>query len=170
MANTLKIDLVTPERRLLSGEASFIALPGDSGEIGILPGHLPLLTTLPPGTLTDTLDNGKDSAKTEVFAVGTGFAEILPNQVTILADTAEPADKIDLERAKAALARAEQALLSAASETLDAERNKADPNAPFDPDASAAAHFRAIHERQMTVERARARIETADTLKKPSAR
>jgi F-type H+-transporting ATPase subunit epsilon len=154
MADTLKVELVTPERRVLSCDAVTIALPGTQGELGILPGHLPLLTTLRPGTLTVT----HSDAKVEVFSVSNGFAEIMPNRVTILTDSAEAADKIDIARARDALTRAEQAMAT----LVDAPSTD-------DPVAAQRA-INAAEERVQAVARARARVETYETTQKSSGR
>ncbi len=105
MANTLQVDIVTPERSLFSGPATMVTLPGSSGQMGILPGHAPLLSTLDIGEII--LHMGNDS---QFIAVSGGVVEVRPNKVTILADTAETPEDIDAERAQDALARAEQLL------------------------------------------------------------
>ncbi len=105
MAETLKLEMVTPYKRVLAEEVDEITAPGFVGELGILPGHTPLLTTLKVGELS--YSKGK-----EVFhvAVNWGYLEVEQDTVTVLVDTAEKADEIDLARAKAALGRAEDAL------------------------------------------------------------
>lgn len=105
MADKLKLEMVTPYKRVLSEEVDEITAPGFVGELGLLPGHTPLLTTLKVGELT--YKNGN-----EVFhiAVNWGYLEVEDDTVTVLVDTAEAADEIDLARAKAALGRAEDAL------------------------------------------------------------
>ena len=105
MAEKLKLEMVTPYKRVLSEEVDELTAPGFVGELGLLPGHTPLLTTLKVGELT--YKNGN-----EVFhiAVNWGYLEVEDNTVTVLVDTAETADEIDLARAKAALGRAEDAL------------------------------------------------------------
>nr|WP_320049242.1 F0F1 ATP synthase subunit epsilon [uncultured Desulfuromonas sp.] len=105
MADILKLEMVTPYKRVLSEEVDEIIAPGALGELGILPGHTPLLTTLKVGELTYR----KGGAAFHV-AVNWGYVEVEEGKVTILAETAEPADEIDLARAKAALGRAEEAL------------------------------------------------------------
>ena len=105
MAEILKLEMVTPYKRVLSEEVDEIIAPGALGELGILPGHTPLLTTLKVGELTYR----KGGAAFHV-AVNWGYVEVEEGKVTILAETAEPADEIDLARAKAALGRAEDAL------------------------------------------------------------
>ncbi len=105
MADKLKLEMVTPYKRVLSEEVDELTAPGFVGELGILPGHTPLLTTLKVGELTYKKGN-------EVFhiAVNWGYLEVEEDTVTVLVDTAETADEIDLARAKAALGRAEDAL------------------------------------------------------------
>ncbi|MDX2495875.1 MAG: F0F1 ATP synthase subunit epsilon [Desulfuromusa sp.] len=105
MAETLKLEMVTPYKRVLAEDVDEITAPGFVGELGILPGHTPLLTTLKVGDLT--YKKGK-----ELFhiAVNWGYLEVENDTVTVLVDTAEKADDIDLARAKAALGRAEDAL------------------------------------------------------------
>jgi len=105
MADKLKLEMVTPYKRVLSEEVDEITAPGFIGELGLLPGHTPLLTTLKVGELSYKKGN-------EVFhvAVNWGYLEVEEDTATVLVETAERADEIDLERAKAALGRAEDAL------------------------------------------------------------
>ncbi|MCK4621876.1 MAG: F0F1 ATP synthase subunit epsilon [Desulfuromonadales bacterium] len=105
MAEKLKLEMVTPYKRLLSEEVDELTAPGFVGELGILPGHTPLLTTLRVGELSYK----KDSEQFHV-AVNWGYLEVEDDTVTVLVDTAEKSDEIDLARSKAALARAEDAL------------------------------------------------------------
>lgn len=107
MAELLKLEMVTPYKRVLSEEVDEIIAPGVVGELGVLPGHTPLLTTLKVGELTY-----RKGGATFHVAVNWGYVEVEDDKVTILAETAEPADEIDLARAKAALGRAEEALKS----------------------------------------------------------
>ncbi|PLX72517.1 MAG: ATP synthase F1 subunit epsilon [Desulfuromonas sp.] len=111
MADKLKLELVTPYKRVLSEEVDEVTAPGLVGEFGVLPGHTPLLTTLRIGELTY-----KQGSQTFHVAVNWGYVEVEENVVTILVETAEPADQIDLERAKAALGRAQEALKGLAGE------------------------------------------------------
>ena len=97
------LEIVTAERVVLSDEVDQVNVPTKDGRVGILPRHAPLLTILDVGELTII----KDGASTP-FAVSGGFMEVLPNRVTILADTAERADEIDEARAEAARRRAEE--------------------------------------------------------------
>jgi F-type H+-transporting ATPase subunit epsilon len=99
----IHLEIVTAERVVLSDEVDQINAPTKDGRVGILPRHAPLLTILDVGELTII----KDGASTP-FAVSGGFMEVLPNRVTILADTAERADEIDEARAEAARRHAEE--------------------------------------------------------------
>ena len=105
MAEKLKLDLVTPYQQVLSQEVDEVTAPGTLGEFGVLPGHTPLLTTLKIGELTY-----KQGHEVRHVAVNWGFVEVENDVVTVLVTTAETADQIDLERARAALGRAQEAL------------------------------------------------------------
>jgi len=105
MAEKLRLEMVTPYKRVLSAEVDEVTAPGSVGEIGILPGHTSLLTTLNIGAL-----NYRQDGKTFYVAVNWGYIEVEDDTVTVLVETAEPSDQIDLERAKEALGRAETAL------------------------------------------------------------
>lgn len=98
-----RLEIVTAERVVLSEDVDQVNVPGAAGRMGILPRHEPLLTSLIPGEL-DIIRNGERTP----FAVSGGFMEVLPERVTILADTAERADEIDEARAEAARRRAEE--------------------------------------------------------------
>jgi len=111
MAEKLRLELVTPYKRVLSEEDDEVTAPGLVGEFGVLPGHTPLLTTLRIGELTY-----KQGNRTFHVAVNWGYVEVEENVVTVLVETAEPADQIDVERAKAALGRAQEALKGLTSE------------------------------------------------------
>ena len=104
MAENIKLEVVTPETIVVSEEASIVAAPGTLGEFGVLSGHTPFMTTLKTGTIRYTDTNGTEHY---IFVSG-GFAEALPDKVTILAESAERRRDIDLERAMAALERAQQ--------------------------------------------------------------
>jgi len=101
----IKLTIVTPERSLLSEDVDEIQLPGAAGYLGVLPGHAPLFTELKVGELSYRKGNTWTS-----LAVAWGFAEVLPDQVRVLAETAERAGEIDLERAKRSKERAEERL------------------------------------------------------------
>ena len=105
MADKLKLEMVTPYKRVLSQEVDEITAPGVLGELGLLPGHTPLLTTMKVGELTY-----RQGSEQFHVAVNWGYLEVEEDTVTVLVETAEVADEIDLERAKAALGRAEEAL------------------------------------------------------------
>lgn len=105
MADTILLEIVTPERLVLSEEVEEVTAPGTEGEFGVLPGHTPFLTTLKVGELT--YRKGKE---VHHMAVSWGYAEVTPKKVTILAEFAEAAAEIDIERAKAAMERAEEKL------------------------------------------------------------
>jgi F-type H+-transporting ATPase subunit epsilon len=106
MAENIHLEVVTPEGIVIGEEAQIVASPGSLGEFGVLSGHTPFLTTLKTGMIRYTDANGKEHF---VFVSG-GFAEALPDKVTVLAESAEKRSDIDLERAKEALARAEKRL------------------------------------------------------------
>jgi F-type H+-transporting ATPase subunit epsilon len=108
-AETIELVIVTPRKQLLRQKATEVQLPGANGYLGILPGHAPLMTELGIGELSYHDATGKES---EHLAIISGFAEVLPGRVTVLAETAEFAAEIDLGRAEAAKARAEQRLAS----------------------------------------------------------
>ena len=110
---TLHVDVVSAEEQIFSGEAKFVALPGESGELGILPQHTPLITRIKPGAVRiQRADNGEEEF---VFVAG-GILEVQPSRVTVLADTAIRGK--DLDEAKAAEAKklAEEALKNAKSD------------------------------------------------------
>jgi F-type H+-transporting ATPase subunit epsilon len=102
---TLQIDVVTPEETIVSEEVEIVMAPGYLGEFGALRNHIPFLAQLQPGEV-----KYRKGGQLEFVAVGGGYAEVLPTQVTILATTAERAKDIDLERAQAAKERAEERL------------------------------------------------------------
>lgn len=103
---TLHIDVVSAERSMFTGEATFVVLPGESGELGILPGHTPLISRIRPGTLKIVKADGNEE---HIFVAG-GILEIQPGKVTVLSDTAIRADDLDESKALEARARAEEAL------------------------------------------------------------
>ena len=109
MPGAIELVIVTPERQLLRESVADVQMPGEKGYLGILPGHAPLMTELGIGELSYHDAGGKESTH---IAIIRGFAEVLPDHVTILAETAERAEEIDLQRAKEALARAEKRLAS----------------------------------------------------------
>ena len=107
MANTFQLEIVTPSRLLVKDLAEEAQIPGLSGYLGILPGHAPLITELAVGVITY-----KANGATHTLSVAWGFAEVLQDKVTILAETAEHPQEIDIERAQKAKERAEQRLKS----------------------------------------------------------
>jgi F-type H+-transporting ATPase subunit epsilon len=131
MAETIQLEVVTPERLVVSEPAEDIQIPGKTGYLGILPGHAPLVTEIAVGEISY-----HTGGRLQRLAVAWGFAEVLPTKVTILAETAERAQDIDVKRAQAARQRAEE------------ELRKAGPN------GSAEA--------QAALQRASARLEVAE--------
>ncbi len=122
MAANIHLEVVTPEKIVVSEEAQIVASPGSLGEFGVLSGHTPFLTTLKTGMIRYTDAAGKENF---VF-VSSGFAEALPDKVTVLAESAEVSNDIDVSRAKEALARAEKRLAEDRSrEDIDFQRARA---------------------------------------------
>jgi F-type H+-transporting ATPase subunit epsilon len=108
MADTFQLEIVTPERLVVNETAEYIEIPGSTGYLGVLPGHAPLITEIAAGEL-----NYKSGAVIKRLVVTAGFAEVLPDKVTVLAESAEKAEEIDVARAQAAKQRAEEALREA---------------------------------------------------------
>ncbi|MBT2301804.1 F0F1 ATP synthase subunit epsilon [Variovorax paradoxus] len=112
MANTIHVDVVSAEESIFSGEAKFVALPGEAGELGIYPRHTPLITRIRPGAVRiETADGGEEF----VFVAG-GILEVQPSTVTVLSDTAIRGKDLDDEKASKAKAAAEEALKNARSD------------------------------------------------------
>ncbi len=107
MADTFQLEIVTPTKLLVKDAAEEAQIPGLSGYLGILPGHAPLITELAVGVITY-----KASGSTHTLSVAWGFAEVLPDKVTILAEAAERPEEIDVQRAQEAKGRAEERLKS----------------------------------------------------------
>jgi len=107
MAERFEVEIVTPDRLVIKDFAAEMQIPGKNGYLGVLAGHAPLITELDVGEITYAT-NGY----TERLAVAWGFAEVLPDKVTVLAETAERADEIDVARAEQARGRAEEKLKS----------------------------------------------------------
>src|SRR5947209_20377835 len=105
MAESFQFEIVTPDRKVASGSAEEMQIPAKNGYIGVLAGHAPLITELAVGEIIY-----RSGAQTERLAVAWGFAEVLPDRVTILAETAERASEIDVSRAQADREKAEQSL------------------------------------------------------------
>ena len=110
MAETFQLEIVTPEKKVVDVAAEEVQIPGKNGYLGILPGHAPLITELAVGEIT--YREATASSNQQRLAVAWGFAEVLPNKVTILAETAERPSEIDAERARKAKQRAQQRLTS----------------------------------------------------------
>ena len=105
MAETFQLEIVTPEKKVVDTAAEEVQIPAKNGYLGVLPGHAPLITELSVGEITY-----RENATEQKLAVAWGFAEVLPNKVTILAETAERPSEINIERARKAKERAEQRL------------------------------------------------------------
>jgi F-type H+-transporting ATPase subunit epsilon len=122
MAENIELEVVTPEKQVVNDRAQIVMAPGSLGEFGVLSGHTPFMTSLKTGAIHYRDQNGKDQY---VFVSG-GFAEALPDKVTVLAESAEKMENIDPERAKSALERAEKRLAQdRAKEQVDSDRAKA---------------------------------------------
>ncbi len=111
MTDSFQLEIVTPEKMVVRDVAEEIQIPGRNGYLGVLPGHAPLITELGAGEITY-----RASGQSHRFAVAWGFAEVLPDRVTVLAETVERADEIDVSRAQRSLERAEESLKSAQTE------------------------------------------------------
>lgn len=111
MADTFQLEIVTPEKMVVRDSAEEAQIPATTGYIGVLPGHAPLITELGAGEISY-----RSGGQVHRFATAWGFAEVLPDKVTVLAETVEPANEIDLVRAKQDLAQSEDALKNAQSE------------------------------------------------------
>jgi F-type H+-transporting ATPase subunit epsilon len=120
VADKIKLEVVTPERPVVSEDVDIVVATSTEGEFGVLPHHAPLLTTLAAGEL-----RYRAGSQTEFLAVMGGFAQVAENKVTILADMAEKAREIDLDRAQRARERAEKRLAAARAEEVDFVRAEA---------------------------------------------
>jgi len=119
MAGELKLEVVTPDKAVVSEVAKTVVAPGAYGEFGVLPGHTTFLTTLQTGMIRYQEQGGSE----RVVFVNGGFAEVMQDTVTILAESAERRQEIDVERAKAAMKRAEDRLAEASKkEDIDFRR------------------------------------------------
>ena len=105
MAGTIQLEIVTPERLVVQDAVEEVTIPGKGGYLGILPGHAPLITEVAVGQIAY-----RSAGSVKRLAVAWGFAEVLPEKVTILAETAEKAEEIDVPRAQSAKQRAEEEL------------------------------------------------------------
>jgi F-type H+-transporting ATPase subunit epsilon len=120
MIMALRLRIITPERRVYVKDADMLIAPGVEGQLGILPHHAPLITALTYGELR--VKRGGDE---ESFAIGGGYMEVQPDGVTVLANTAEHVEEIDLDRAEAARRRAEARLHDRTHEKVDFARAEA---------------------------------------------
>ncbi len=109
---TIRCEIVSQDRTVFAGDVDIVVLPGAAGEMGILPKHAPVLTTLKYGII-----KVRKGGKEEIFTVAGGVAEVQPDIITVLADSAENVEEIDVARADAARTRAEEALKSAPADT-----------------------------------------------------
>lgn len=108
MANTIQVDVVSAEEQIFSGQAEFVALPGEAGELGIYPKHTPLITRIRPGAVRIQVAGGGEEF---VFVAG-GILEVQPNGVTVLADTAIRGGDLDEAKALEAKKQAEELMLN----------------------------------------------------------
>jgi len=113
VANTIHVDVVSAEHSIFSGEAEFVALPGESGELGIYPKHTPLLTRIKPGAVRIQVPGQEEF---ELVFVAGGMLEVQPDTVTVLADTAIRGHDLDEAKASEAKQRAEEAMANAKSD------------------------------------------------------
>jgi F-type H+-transporting ATPase subunit epsilon len=113
MANTVRVDVVSAEEEIFSGEAEFIAAPASAGEVGVYPHHAPMITTIKPGALRIKLP---DTTEETLIFVSGGMLEVQPGLVTVLADTAIRGHDLDEAKAIAAKAAAEEAMKNRASD------------------------------------------------------
>ena len=111
MADTFQLGIVTPEKLVVKDSAEEAQIPATTGYIGVLPGHAPLITELGAGEISY-----RSGGKVHRFATAWGFAEVLPDKVTVLAETVERPEEIDVKRAQESLAKAEEDLKSAETE------------------------------------------------------
>ncbi len=112
MAHTIHVDVVSAEEQIFSGEAEFVVLPGEAGELGIYPRHTPLITRIRPGSVRIKLPDSQDE---QLIFVAGGILEVQPNVVTVLADTAIRGSDLDEAKALEARKRAEEARRNATS-------------------------------------------------------
>jgi len=112
LPDSIELIIVTPERQLLREKVVEVTLPGADGQLGVLPGHAPLITELGIGELTYRGQGGSEGT----LAIISGFSEVVGGRVTVLAETAERPEEIDLSRAEEAKKRAEERLAAAASD------------------------------------------------------
>ena len=116
----LRLEIVTPEKRMFDGDVDSVVAPGVEGELGILPHHAPLLTTLGFGLL-----RYRRGGQEEEFAIAGGFLQVRPDKVVVMAETADLASEIDVQKAEEARREAERALAAGFSEPADLARARA---------------------------------------------
>ena len=119
----LSLEIVTPQRKVLEAQTEWVTLPGSEGEMGILPEHIPLVTTLETGIVTYAGEQGNQS-----LAVHWGYAQVEQNRVTVLAELAESVEDIDVERARDAEIRAKEELsqINLSADDWEAEKRRLD--------------------------------------------
>jgi len=117
----IQLQIVTPEREVAEEEVDEVSIPGKDGYLGVLPGHAPLLTELQPGTLTY-----RQNTNERYVAIFSGFAEVLPDRVIVLAETAERAEDIDAEQAERDRQQAEEYLKTHSEPEADLEKARED--------------------------------------------
>ena len=119
----LSLEIVTPQRKVLEAQTEWVTLPGSEGEMGILPEHIPLVTTLETGIVTYAGEQGNQS-----LAVHWGYAQVEKNRVTVLAELAESAEDIDVERARDAETRAKEELsqINLSADDWESEKRRLD--------------------------------------------
>ncbi len=120
MADALTLEIVTPEMMAFSGVVEEVTIPGTEGEFGVLKGHASLLSSVDIGELSFTQDQKKTR-----YAVNTGYAEVTASKVTVLVETAERSDLIDVERARRAKERAEEKLAKLPKEDVEFQKSRA---------------------------------------------
>lgn len=118
--SSIRLEIVTAERAVYSEDVDVVVAPGVEGQLGILPHHAPLMTTLQPGELL-VRKGGEEFS----LAISGGFLEVRPDRVIVLADTAERAEEIDMARAEEAKRRAQERLVEAGAPGIDAARAEA---------------------------------------------
>lgn len=117
---TVRLEIVTPERKVYSDDVTMVIARGGDGDLGILAGHAPLATTLKTAPLR--IRKGEGQAAEQVIAVAGGFMEVTPDKITVLAEAAELPEEIDVDRAQRSKERAERRLADAGKEDLDFAR------------------------------------------------
>lgn len=137
MAAPLTLSIVTPERQIVREAVDEVEVPGSEGYFGVLPGHTPLLATLGIGTLWY-----RQGSEKHYVAIAEGFAEVLPDRVTVLATVAERAEDVDVERARGAKARAEERLARPAADADHARARAALARASARLDAASQSRAR----------------------------